>query len=99
MERIETLISKLKDQFDQNADPAQLLATVQQLQNELSQLQRGAPKTLGTSKVAVMMPAGMSAVPVEYERYLPKSQPVGERERVKEVQETVVVNRSSVSIV
>ena len=98
MERIESLISKLKDQFDQNADPAQLLVTVQQLQNELSQLQPRTPKTLGTSKVVVMMPSGMSAVPVEYEKYLPKSPPP-ERERVKEVKETVVVDRSSVSIV
>jgi len=99
MERIETLISKLKEQFDQKADPAQLLATVQQLQNELSQLQPRTPKTLGTSKVAVMMPSGMSAVPVEYEKYLPKPKPSEERERVKEVKETIVVERASVSIV
>ena len=99
MERIESLISKLKDQFDQNADPAQLLVTVQQLQNELTQLQPRTPKTLGTSKVVVMMPSGMSAVPVEYEKYLPKSPPPPERERVKEVKETVLVDRNSVSIV
>ncbi|MFI5128796.1 MAG: hypothetical protein ACHQFX_02345 [Chitinophagales bacterium] len=107
MERIETLISKLKQQFDQNADPAQLLATVQQLQNELSQLQPRTPKTLGTSKVAVMMPAGMNSVPVEYEKYLPKTKPAEEKEIIREVKEipvvevreTKMVNRSPVSMV
>ena len=102
MEQIETLISKLKEQFDQNADPARLLAIVQQLQNELSQLQPRTSKTLGTSKVAVMMPSGMNTVPVEYEKYLPKSKPPEERERikeVKEVKETVLVERGSVSTV
>jgi hypothetical protein len=99
MERIENLISKLKEQFDQRADPAQLLDTVQQLQNELSQLQPRSPKTLGTSKVAVMMPSGMSSVPVEYEKYLPKPKPSEEREKVKEVKETVLVDNGSVSIV
>ncbi len=99
MERIESLIAKLKQQFDQHADPAQLLATVQQLQTELSQLQPRNSKTLGTSKVAVMMPSGMNTVPVEYEKYLPKTKPAEERERVREVKEPVMVDRSPVSIV
>ena len=107
MERIETLISKLKQQFDQHADPAQLLATVQQLQNELSQVQPRAPRTLGTSKVAVMMPSGINAVPAEYEKYLPKTKPAEEREPVREVRETparevkepVMVATSSLSMV
>src|SRR5437868_225963 len=112
MERIETLIAKLKQQFDQQADPAQMLATVQQLQNELSQVQPKVAKTLGTSKVAVMMPSGMTKVPVEYEKYLPKSKPAEEPEvkrevrevpvrevPVREVKETMVVNRVPVSTV
>jgi hypothetical protein len=106
MERIEILISKLKQQFDQNADPAHMLATVQLLQQELSQLQPRAPRTLGTSKVAVMMPSGMNNVPAEYEKYLPKTQPVEEKQPVIEikqpvieVKETIVVNRVPVSVV
>jgi len=95
MERIEALITKLNEQFERGADPSQLLATVQQLQNELSQLQPRAPKTLGTSKVAVMMPSGMSSVPVEYEKYLPKTKPaeelVREIKEVKEVREVIEV--------
>jgi hypothetical protein len=98
MERIENLIAKLKTQFDQGAAPAQLLAVVQQLQNELGRLQPTAPRTLGTSKVAVMMPHGMSAVPVEYERYAPR---VAEKviAEVQEVKETVLVGEGSISTV
>jgi hypothetical protein len=100
MERIELLISKLKEQFDQKVDPARLLATVQLLQNELSRLQPVAQKTLGTSKVAVMMPSGMNSISAEYEKYLPKPKPVEEKiKEVQEVQETVLVDTSSVSIV
>lgn len=101
MESIKSLIAKLNQQSDLGADPAELLATVQQLQNELSQLQPKAPKSLGTSKVAVMMPAGMTVVPAEYEKYLPKSaKPVEERVvEIKEVKKTVVVEKEPVSVV
>lgn len=56
MERIQILISKLKEQAEQSASPSQLLVTVQMLQNELYQLQVSGNHTLGTSKVAVMLP-------------------------------------------
>jgi hypothetical protein len=56
MERIQILITKLKEQTEQNASPSQMLITVQMLQNELYQLQASGNHTLGTSKVAVMLP-------------------------------------------
>jgi len=56
MERIQILISKLKELAEQNASPSQMLVTVQMLQNELYQLQVNGNYTLGTSKVAVMLP-------------------------------------------
>lgn len=102
MERIETLILKLKEQFDQKADPAQLLATVQLLQNELSQLQPRTPKTLGTSKVSVMMPSGMNTSSFLYEKYAPQPfvrNDFPEEEPVKEKKETLLVDKGSVSIV
>jgi len=95
MERIENLISKLRTQFDQKADPAQMLVIVQQLENELQQLQPRNPRILGTSKVAVMMPAGRGSVPAEHERYAPKVV----AEPVREVRETVLVEKGSVAIV
>ena len=56
MERIRVLIARLKEQAEQNASPSQMLVTVQMLQNELYQVQVNGNFTLGTSKVAVMLP-------------------------------------------
>jgi hypothetical protein len=66
MERIQILISKLKEQADQKASPSQMLVTVQMLQNELYQLQVNGNYTFGTSKVAVMLPKTVNiSVPEE----------------------------------
>ena len=59
MERIQVLIDKLQQQYQQKENVTSLLATVQMLQNELTTLQKG-NKVLGTSKVAVVMPVGHS---------------------------------------
>src|SRR5215216_3661751 len=71
MERLPALIHKLKEQFEENVPPAQMLGTVRQLESELSQLAAVATANtvanrdtrptngLGTAKVAVMMPSGM----------------------------------------
>ena len=55
MQRIHTLIDKLSQQKAQGASPAQLLFTVQLLQQELLQLQSG-NTSAGTAKVAVVLP-------------------------------------------
>jgi hypothetical protein len=105
MERVEALINKLRDQFDQKIDPAQLQLTVQLLQQELSQLQSAKARQLGTSKVAVVMPV-MNVSPLEYEKYAPRpaeviAQTVAEEEHpaVKEIKETILVDEGSVSVV
>ena len=56
MERIQTLINRLQEQVKQNADVAHMQLTVQLLQAELNQLQKSSARTLGTSKVAVVLP-------------------------------------------
>src|SRR6185503_14270348 len=56
MERLQTLINRLQEQVRQNADVAQMQLTLQLLQAELNQLQKASARTLGTSKVAVVMP-------------------------------------------
>jgi hypothetical protein len=56
MERIQVLIDKLQEQKRRNETAAQMLITVQLLQQELSSLQKE-NKVSGTSKVAVVMPA------------------------------------------
>ena len=109
MERIYALINKLKEQAEQKADPAQLQVTVQLLQHALSQLQPGAAKSLGTSKVSVLMPS-MNVSAEVYEKYAPQPQAVQkpvveEVKEIKEVKETeevkemVLVEEGSVSIV
>ena len=95
MERIEILISKLNDQYRQKASSEQMLVTLQLLQNELTNQQQ-ANKTLGTSKVSVVMPTMMKIDASAYEKYAPK--PV-EKASVQEVKETILVDKESVSIV
>ena len=95
MERIGALISKLKEQFEQNAEPAQMLVTVQLLQNEISQQQMQGTKTLGTSKVAVVLPNSANMIASQYEKYLPRT----DKPAVHEVKETVLVDKGSVSLV
>lgn len=62
MERIQALINKLQEQINRQADPSQMQMTLQMIQVELNQLQSTRAKTLGTSKVAVVMPAGNGPV-------------------------------------
>lgn len=52
MERVETLLKKLQDQFEQKANPHQLLLTVQMLQAELLHVQ-GAGAGFGSVAVTV----------------------------------------------
>jgi hypothetical protein len=98
MERIEALISKLKAQFEQQADPAVLLGTVELLQFELTKMRPSGTSSLGTAKVAVVLPAVThtavsSSVPAgmeQYEKYAPK---VAATPAVKEVQLTEEVKQ------
>lgn len=64
MERIQALINRLQEQVKQNADVAQMQMTVQLLQSEINQLQRSSSRTLGTSKVAVVLPTPVTVAPV-----------------------------------
>lgn len=81
MERLPVLIHKLKEQFEQNVPPAQMLATVRQIESELSQMPARPASGFGSAKVAVMMPSGVrpdvSREPVK-EQPAYKPQPVME---------------------
>ena len=63
MERIQALINRLQEQVKQNADVAQMQLTLQLLQSELNQIQRSSTRTLGTSKVAVVLPTPFAIAP------------------------------------
>ena len=95
MERIQILISKLKEQAEQNASPSQMLVTVQMLQNELYQLQVNGSHTLGTSKVAVMLPKTVS-ISVQ-EQVVQKPSPKVEKQLVVEEELPFSKNRTSLS--
>ncbi len=102
MQRIETLIHKLKEQFEQKAEPSQMLMTVQLLQQELGQLQQAnSGKTLGTSKVAVLMPASPAIYASQHEKYAPKpatETPVAKETESHRVKETLLVDDGSVAV-
>jgi hypothetical protein len=103
MERIEALIKKLKEQFDQQADPNLLLGTVQLLQFELTKVNGNSRPSLGTTKVAVVLPSApsvASTITGGYERFAPKvEEQEQELPRVKETKETLLVDEGSVSVV
>lgn len=98
------MINKLKEQFSQNADASVLMGTVQLLQFELAKLGKAeVQKSLGTAKVAVILPntvasGGVANVSIkEYEQYAPK--PLEKEQPTKEVKETLLVDEGSVSLV
>jgi len=101
MERIEALLRKLKEQFDQHTDPNVMLGTVKLLEFELTKLRSGNSQSLGTAKVSVILPSS-NTVTSQYEKYAPR--PVVEKEEVikepvQEVKETVLIDNGSVSVV
>ena len=102
MERIEVLISKLKEQFDQKVEPNLLLGTVQLLQFELTKLKTGTQQSLGTAKVAVMLPTVnmMGAVASVHEKYAPKPVDLVEdpKKAMHAVKETVLVDNGTISV-
>jgi len=64
MERIQALINLLQEQVKQQAEVSQMQATLQLLQAEINQLQNKSSKSLGTSKVAVILPSSpVTAIP------------------------------------
>ena len=83
MERLQELISKLKEQFEQNAPASQLLLTTQLIQSELFRTNQQPASTLGTAKVAVVMPSAMKINVAEKEL---NEAPVVNQPKEKEVE-------------
>jgi hypothetical protein len=84
MERVKALIDTLQQQAGQNASPAVLLATVQQLQAELSGRPAPATRQLGTAKVAVVMPSHSRYMPPVNETVdIPEQEPASKKASVQ----------------
>ena len=75
MERLKELITQLKEQFDHQAEPAQLLEITRLLEAELRLLasQKSAPAKVMPTKIAVMMPSSARNVAGQQQ---PKKEPV-----------------------
>lgn len=68
MERLAELISKLKEQFEQNADASKLLGITLLIERELMKLESAQTPVARSSKVSVVMPAvrnGYTSPPAE----------------------------------
>jgi len=98
MERVKALINALQEQANQNAGPAVLLATLQQLQLELTGGVAVASRQLGTAKVAVVMPSHSRFMPAVKEasdvlhetpvkEMYSKPEPVKETSRVQQYEQ------------
>lgn len=83
MERIQALINQLKELSDQQAEPQSLMVLVQQLQQELARHAQQ-PRSLGTSKVAVLMPAHVGVPQEMAAKYGPRVEAPVEVEAVAE---------------
>jgi len=85
MERVKALINTLHQQAQQNAGPAVLLATLQQIQMELTGGVSSA-RQLSTSKVAVVMPSHSRFMPP-----VPETTDVIKEEPAKKIPEPALV--------
>ncbi|MBS1753985.1 MAG: hypothetical protein KF741_08325 [Ferruginibacter sp.] len=81
MERVETLLKKLLDQFSEKASPGQLLLTVQMLQAELQHLQAGNTSVVDNDAAVAVT---ISAMPANHTLAEPATQNKDE-ERIVEV--------------
>jgi hypothetical protein len=59
MERLQEIITQLKEQFDRKAEPSQMLQTTRLLEAELQRLAAQPAAGRASAKVAVMMPSSM----------------------------------------
>lgn len=106
MERLSALIHKLKEQFETNVPPTQMLGTVRQIESELSHMAAKPTNGYGTTKVAVMMPSAARPEPVpttirtetarEEKQYQP--QPVREDKKYYQPQPAAQVMEKQVDV-
>ncbi len=103
MERIASLINKLKEQSDRQADPSILLGIVQLIQLELTRNGTRNNQGLGTAKVAVVLPVSVlpvekeATISVDLEKYMPA--PTPEAGKTQEKKETLLVEEDHVVLV
>lgn len=83
MDRVETLLQKLQQQFNEGAGTAQLMLTVQMLQHELAHLQLSEPAA-AKSGISISMP--LNVIPVSHEETISPEKPVEEEKIIQVLQ-------------
>jgi hypothetical protein len=63
MERLQYLISKLNEQFEQNVPPSQMLVTVQLIETELTKSFTKSSGGIRSTKISVVMPSALKISP------------------------------------
>jgi hypothetical protein len=91
MDRLEQLIGKLKEQFEQNAPAAQLLITTKQIEAELASAGSRRSEAIGTAKVSVVLPSVTKIAEVEEVK---KEEKKELREEVKKEEIIDITNRT-----
>jgi len=86
MEQLEYLIHKLKEQFEKNVPPSQMLSTIKQIESELSHSINKPGSTLSTAKVAVVMPSSAKITTVQQAVLSTKEEEI----KVTEIEQVVI---------
>jgi hypothetical protein len=94
MERLSELISKLKEQFEQKADPSKLLGITLLIERELMKLEQPKTPAVSSSKVSVMMPAARNGYSSSYEHPVLKELPEEEPDMISQKSAPVARNSS-----
>jgi hypothetical protein len=91
MERLAELISKLKEQFEQNADTSKLLGTTLLIERELMKVEPVKTPAASSSKVSVVMPAPRNGYQQKAEETIVEELPEIAPPVVEEIEEPVEV--------
>ena len=75
MERLAELIGKLKEQFEQKADPSKLLGLTRLIEQELMKYDSSGKQVRSSSKVSVVMPAARNGFHSRAEEIVAKETP------------------------
>lgn len=90
MERCTTLINRLAEQSQTNADPSTMMITVQLLHAELSRMLSEKPSVKSSSAVSVVLPGFVKSFEVHAGQQLPEELHEEDLKKVVEVSESII---------
>lgn len=96
MERITSLIEQLQEALKKNADATQLLMITNQLQVELQTVVQQKAGTIGTQRVAVVLPASRISTPVQQNQQKESAPVIKQEQPSEKILEVLQVNEDEV---